>query len=51
MKNPENYYPEPTPCIKSECDRWDNGECFSIKRVESLQGDAALHDYIYNYFI
>jgi len=25
MKNPENNNPALTPCLKSECDRWDNG--------------------------
>ena len=29
----EDFEPAPIPCLKSECDRWNNGECFNIRKV------------------
>jgi len=33
MKNPENFNPALTPCLKTECDRWDKGECINIRKA------------------
>jgi hypothetical protein len=33
MKNPEDYNPALTPCFKSECTMWKNGECFYIRKA------------------
>jgi hypothetical protein len=33
MKNPEKYNPALMPCLKPECTKRDNGECFSIRKV------------------
>ena len=33
MKIPEKNNPALTPCIKTECPQWDNGMCFSIRKV------------------
>jgi hypothetical protein len=34
IKNGEDFDPALTPCLKSECDVWRDGECFYI-RLES----------------
>jgi len=37
MKAPQNYNPALTPCLKAECEKWDNGECFYIHKVITLR--------------
>ncbi len=37
MKNPEKYNPALTPCLKSACAVWDNGECFSIRKSNNAK--------------
>jgi hypothetical protein len=37
MKDPQNYNPALTPCLKAECEKWDNGECFYIHKVITLR--------------
>jgi hypothetical protein len=29
-----DFSPELIPCLKSECDRWDGGECIHIRKAE-----------------
>ncbi len=29
----EDFDPALTPCLKSECNQWDNGYCINIRKV------------------
>lgn len=31
--NGVDFDPALSPCLKSECDRWDNGECIHIRKA------------------
>lgn len=33
MKDPHNYNPALTPCLKAKCDTWDEGKCFHIRKA------------------
>jgi hypothetical protein len=33
MSDPHHYNPALTPCLKSECDRWENGMCSQIRKA------------------
>jgi hypothetical protein len=33
INNGVDFDPALTPCLKSECDRWDDGECIQIRKA------------------
>jgi hypothetical protein len=33
LKDPHNYNTALIPCIKSECDKWENGMCFQLRKA------------------
>jgi hypothetical protein len=35
INNGVDFDPALTPCLKSECDRWREGECIHLRKVEN----------------